>query len=69
MTAVTEMVEFKCLRAARRALNRLTNLDLRRADFGLFRDLLHSYLAQCHEGKWINIQRLGAINCNKEEIR
>ncbi|GAB0209334.1 hypothetical protein GRJ2_003399100 [Grus japonensis] len=35
-----EMVEFKILRAARRAHSKLTTLDFRRADFGLFRDLL-----------------------------
>ncbi|GAB0207806.1 hypothetical protein GRJ2_003246300 [Grus japonensis] len=35
-----EMVEFKILRAARRANSKLTTLDFRRADFGLFRDLL-----------------------------
>ncbi|GAB0188840.1 hypothetical protein GRJ2_001349300 [Grus japonensis] len=35
-----EMVEFRILRAARRALSKLTTLDFRRADFGLFRDLL-----------------------------
>ncbi|GAB0179874.1 hypothetical protein GRJ2_000452700 [Grus japonensis] len=35
-----EMVEFKILRAARRAHSKLTILDFRRADFGLFRDLL-----------------------------
>ncbi|GAB0181417.1 hypothetical protein GRJ2_000607000 [Grus japonensis] len=35
-----EMVEFKILRAARRAHTKLTTLDFRRADFGLFRDLL-----------------------------
>ncbi|GAB0182454.1 mitochondrial enolase superfamily member 1 [Grus japonensis] len=35
-----EMVEFKILRAARRARSKLTTLDFRRADFGLFRDLL-----------------------------
>lgn len=40
-----EKVEFKCLRAARRAQSKLTNLDFRRADFGLFRDLLRSNLA------------------------
>ncbi|GAB0190300.1 mitochondrial enolase superfamily member 1 [Grus japonensis] len=34
------MVEFKILRAARRAHSKLTTLDFRRADFGLFRDLL-----------------------------
>ncbi|GAB0203608.1 hypothetical protein GRJ2_002826400 [Grus japonensis] len=35
-----EMVEFKILRAVRRARSKLTTLDFRRADFGLFRDLL-----------------------------
>ncbi|GAB0202862.1 hypothetical protein GRJ2_002751800 [Grus japonensis] len=35
-----EMVEFKILRAARRAHSKLTTLDFRRAGFGLFRDLL-----------------------------
>ncbi|GAB0203845.1 hypothetical protein GRJ2_002850100 [Grus japonensis] len=35
-----EMVEFKILRAARRVRSKLTALDFRRADFGLFRDLL-----------------------------
>ncbi|GAB0190684.1 hypothetical protein GRJ2_001533700 [Grus japonensis] len=35
-----EMVEFKILRAARRAHSKLTTLDFRRADFGLFKDLL-----------------------------
>ncbi|GAB0204032.1 polycomb group RING finger protein 3-like [Grus japonensis] len=35
-----EMVEFRILRAARRAHSKLTTLDFRRADLGLFRDLL-----------------------------
>jgi len=35
-----KMVHFKILRAVRRAHSKLTNLDFRRADFGLFRDLL-----------------------------
>ncbi|GAB0210231.1 hypothetical protein GRJ2_003488900 [Grus japonensis] len=35
-----EMVEFRILRAAKRAHSKLTTLDFRRADFGLFRDLL-----------------------------
>ena len=35
-----ETVEFKILRAARRVHNKLATLDFRRADFGLFRDLL-----------------------------
>ncbi|GAB0208559.1 hypothetical protein GRJ2_003321600 [Grus japonensis] len=34
-----EMVEFRILRAARRACSKLTTLDFSRADFGLFRDL------------------------------
>ncbi|GAB0184567.1 hypothetical protein GRJ2_000922000 [Grus japonensis] len=35
-----EMVELKILRAVRRAHSKLNTLDFRRADFGLFRDLL-----------------------------
>ncbi|GAB0182166.1 hypothetical protein GRJ2_000681900 [Grus japonensis] len=35
-----KMVEFRILRAARRARSKLTTLDFSRADFGLFRDLL-----------------------------
>jgi len=35
-----EMVEFKILRAAGRAHNKLTTLDFRGADFAFFRDLL-----------------------------
>ncbi|GAB0175618.1 hypothetical protein GRJ2_000027000 [Grus japonensis] len=35
-----EMVEFKILRAVRRVHSKLAALDFRRADFGLFRDLL-----------------------------
>ncbi|GAB0190834.1 hypothetical protein GRJ2_001548700 [Grus japonensis] len=35
-----DVVEFKILRAARRAHSKLATLDFRRADFGLFRDLL-----------------------------
>ncbi|GAB0205472.1 mitochondrial enolase superfamily member 1 [Grus japonensis] len=35
-----KMVEFRILRAARRALSKLTTLNFSRADFGLFRDLL-----------------------------
>ncbi|GAB0204079.1 mitochondrial enolase superfamily member 1 [Grus japonensis] len=35
-----KMVEFRILRAVRRARSKLTALDFRRADFGLFRDLL-----------------------------
>ena len=35
-----EMGEFKILGAARSAHSKVTTLDFRRADFGLFRDLL-----------------------------
>lgn len=35
-----EMVEFKILRAARRAYSKLTTLEFRRANFGLFRHLV-----------------------------
>ncbi|GAB0206304.1 hypothetical protein GRJ2_003096000 [Grus japonensis] len=35
-----EMVEFRILRAARRACSKLTTLGFSRADFGLFRDLI-----------------------------
>jgi len=35
-----EMVEFKILTAARRVYSNLATLDFRRADFGIFRDLL-----------------------------
>ncbi|GAB0205489.1 hypothetical protein GRJ2_003014500 [Grus japonensis] len=35
-----KMVEFRILRATRRVHSKLTALDFRRADFGLFRDLL-----------------------------
>ena len=35
-----EVVEFKILRGARRGHSKLTTLDFRRADFGLFRDPL-----------------------------
>ena len=35
-----EIVEFKIVRAARRMHSKLTTLDFRRADFGLFSNLL-----------------------------
>jgi len=35
-----ETVEFKNLRAARKVYSKLNTLDFRRANFGLFRDLL-----------------------------
>ncbi|KAK4828314.1 hypothetical protein QYF61_025326 [Mycteria americana] len=47
-----EMVEFKILRAARRAHSKLTTLDFRRADFGLFKDLLGRYKYRLG-GEWI----------------
>ena len=34
-----EMVEFRLLRGGSRAISRITSLDLRRANLGLFRDL------------------------------
>jgi len=34
------MVEFRILKAGRRVKSKLTTLDFRRADFGLFKDLL-----------------------------
>ena len=34
------MMEFRILRAVRRACSKLTTLDFGRADFGLFRDLI-----------------------------
>ncbi|PKU40568.1 rna-directed dna polymerase from mobile element hypothetical protein [Limosa lapponica baueri] len=55
-----EMVELKILRAARKVHSKLTTLDFRRADFGLFRDLLgrvylgskgSSHTTQVTEGK------------------
>lgn len=39
-----EMVEFKILRDARMVHSKLTNLDFRRADFGLFRKLFGGVL-------------------------
>jgi len=35
-----EMVEFRILRGGSRAISRIKTLDLRRADFGLFKELL-----------------------------
>ncbi|GAB0178039.1 nucleoside diphosphate kinase 6 [Grus japonensis] len=73
-----EMMEFKILRAARRAHSKLTALDFRRADFGLFRDVLGT-LGQSPGGKkgsrqLANIQgppppSSGAIDPNKGEVR
>jgi len=36
-----EMVKLKILRVVRRAHSKLPTLDIRRADFGFFGDLLH----------------------------
>ncbi|GAB0179197.1 hypothetical protein GRJ2_000385000 [Grus japonensis] len=48
-----KMVKFKILRAARRARSKLTTLDFRRADFGLFRDLLGRVpWDKALEGRW-----------------
>ena len=48
-----EMVEFKILRAARRARSKLTTLDFKRADFGFFRDLLGRIpWDKALEGRW-----------------
>jgi len=58
-----EMVKFKLLRAARRAHSKLTTLDFRTADFGLFRDLLgrvpwdKALEGRGAPGKLVNIQR------------
>jgi len=38
------MVEFRILRAGRRVKSKLTTMDFRRADYGLFKDLLRSIL-------------------------
>jgi len=35
-----EMVEFRILRGGSRAISRIKTLDFRRANFGLFKDLL-----------------------------
>jgi len=35
-----EIVEFRILHRGSRAINRITTLDLRRANFGLFKELL-----------------------------
>lgn len=48
-----EMVEFKILRAAKRAYSKLTSLDFKRKDFGLFKGLLGRGLwYKTLEGRW-----------------
>ncbi|GAB0182044.1 mitochondrial enolase superfamily member 1 [Grus japonensis] len=75
-----EIVEFRILRAVRRAHSKLTALDFRRADFGLFRDLLGRIpWDKALEGKrgsrkLVSIQgspppSSGAMRPNKEEVR
>jgi len=75
-----EIVEFKILRAARRVHSKLATLDFRRADSGLFRDLLSRVpWNKTLEGrggsrKLVNIQgspppSSGAMHPNKEEVR
>ena len=53
-----EMVEFKILRAARRAHKKLPTLGFRREDFGLFRDLLRRvpWTKPWREESWLILQ-------------
>ncbi|PKU39374.1 rna-directed dna polymerase from mobile element jockey-like [Limosa lapponica baueri] len=51
-----EVVEFKTVRAVRRAHSKYITLDLRRADFGLFRDLLGSITREKAPRKLVSIQ-------------
>ncbi|GAB0186969.1 mitochondrial enolase superfamily member 1 [Grus japonensis] len=54
-----EMVELKILRAPRRAHSKLATLDFRRADFGLFRDLLgRGPWVKALEGRGVQESRL-----------
>ncbi|GAB0181918.1 cAMP-dependent protein kinase inhibitor alpha [Grus japonensis] len=58
-----EMVEFEILRAARRARSKLTTLDFRRADFGLFRDLLGRIpWDKALEGRGVQVAGLALFN-------
>ncbi|GAB0204290.1 hypothetical protein GRJ2_002894600 [Grus japonensis] len=74
-----EMVEFRILRAARRALSKLAALDFSRADFGLFRNLLgripwdKALEGRGAQDSW-SIQgspppSSGAMHPNKEEVK
>ncbi|GAB0178660.1 hypothetical protein GRJ2_000331300 [Grus japonensis] len=70
-----KMVEFRILRAARRAHSKLTTLDFRRADFGLFRDLLgRTPWDKALEGRgaqdsWLIFKGHLLQAPNKEEVR
>ncbi|GAB0205586.1 hypothetical protein GRJ2_003024200 [Grus japonensis] len=71
-----EMVEFKILRAVRRVHSKLTTLDFRRADFGLFRDLLgrvpwdETLEGRGAQESWLLFKgHLLAMHLNKEEVR
>jgi len=49
-----EMVEFRILRGGSRVISRIKTLDLRRADFGLFKDLLRGIpWARALEGRGV----------------
>jgi len=74
-----EIVEFKILRAVSRVHNKLTALDFRRADSGLFRDLLGRVpWDKALEGRGAKknslifkdhlLQSSGVIHPNKEEV-
>ncbi|GAB0207157.1 hypothetical protein GRJ2_003181300 [Grus japonensis] len=58
-----EMVEFRILRAARRACSKLTTLDFSRADFGLFRDLPATWTAgiECTLSKFADNTKLCGV--------
>jgi len=49
-----EMAEFRILRGGSKAISRIKTLELRRADFGLFKELLGGILwATALEGRWV----------------
>ncbi|GAB0191898.1 nucleoside diphosphate kinase 6 [Grus japonensis] len=70
-----EMVEFKILRAARRARSKLTALDFRRADLGLFRGLLvftskcSSHTTQAAEGKGRDWESEEPLAVGEDQVR
>ncbi|GAB0205450.1 hypothetical protein GRJ2_003010600 [Grus japonensis] len=76
-----KMMEFKILRAARKACSKLTTLDFSRADFGLFRDLLgripwdKALEGRGAQDSWLICKGhllqalLGVTHPNKEEVR
>jgi len=50
-----EMVEFKILRGGSRAISRIKTFDLRRVNFGLFKELLRGILwARALEGRGVH---------------